>query len=165
MASRPYFQVNPVMALLGAALCGAAYGFGSSLLPLIKLDAIILMGSVIVAVAIFNLLGSRVWLNLTMGLIGGAVAVDAMWGSWYLAEYGVAATQKFVLSGPLAMYDAAMNISQTLTYSIDSNGTSSSTDAAMIWRLWQAETALMAVGPLAGALFARRRAVREGVVV
>jgi hypothetical protein len=154
-------KASPLMigpALLFAAASGGGYGALSSVLPLIKIKAFIIIGIVVVVFALFSLTGRNFLVSLIVGLLGGMIAVGTLWFGWYWVEFGQDAAIKFITSGPYGIYKNLLILSQTYVYSME--GSTSDNGSTMTQVIWGGETALFFLTPVAGSLFARTRALR-----
>jgi hypothetical protein len=150
-----------VPALLGAAAGGAGYGVLSTWMDVIQLKGFILLLIAILVFGLFTLTGRNFVLNLVIGLIGGVVAVSALWFGWYWVEFGQDAAVEFITSGPWGIYKNLTILSRNYVYTMDNS--TSDMGATMTQMIWAGETALFFAAPVVGALVARRRALRGPV--
>lgn len=147
-------------ALLAAGAGGGGYGALSSVLPLIKIKAFILIGIVVVVFALFSLTGRNFFVSLIVGLLGGLIAVGTLWFGWYRVEFGQDAAIEFITSGPHGIYKNLTILSQTYVYSVSTGGSTTDNGTMMTQIIWGGETALFFLTPVLGSLFARTRALR-----
>lgn len=160
----PRRSIRPTAALvavLATLTGGAIYGAVSALLPLVKLDAVILTAAAMGGYLTHAGLQRGLLANLGVALVSGALAVLAMWSAWVAAEYSPRQVLWLVQQGPAGAYAYLAHLAQSTTMVIrGASGMDWTQGPGMVRWFWLAETGVVALAPVLGALWspvARRR--------
>ncbi len=148
------------VALITALLGGAAFGASSSLIPLIKLNAMILILALLLSLIAHLGLQRGLIANLLVALVSAALAVVAMWAVWYGLEQGFARLVAVLQQGPKGIVETLRLLASTTSVRVTMSGSTTTHGPDEMRLFWIAETAVLALTPVLGALFsplARRR--------
>lgn len=167
MGRQPTVQpASAVKALIVATLAGAAFGASSALLPFVKINAIVLLGGVVMAFVVHLALQRGMLANLGVGLLSAAFAVFAMWALWFGLEHGFARLASVLAQGPKGIRATLETLGGTASVTVRLSGGTRSTHGPDEMRLiWLVETILMAAGPIFGALLSPLLQRRQSAAV
>lgn len=147
--------LKPTTALRAVAvtlLLAAGYGACSALVPLIKLDVIMLSLAVLAPVVLHMGLMRGLMPNLLVGLLSGVLAVVAMWAVWFGFEHGWTPLWQMVQQGPKAITTTLRHLAATTSVSVTMSGSTTTHGPDTMRLLWALETALIGGAPVLGAL-------------
>lgn len=163
MAAPNSFKPSTIPGLWAAAMLGgAAFGASSSLVPYVKLNALVLIGVLVILALQGAGLTRGFVVNLIAALIAGALAVVAMWAVWFGFEHGWPHLYSLIRQGPAAIESTIRHLGTTTTYRVTTGSTAITHDPPEVRLLWLVETGVMLAAPVLGSLFSpminRRRA-------
>lgn len=157
-AIRPIAAFIALLTVLGL---GALYGATSALVPLIKLNAIILTLAAMAGFLTHAGLQRGLFTNLGVALVSAALGVAAMWGVWLGLEYPAELLSGLEKQGAQGVVELVTVLARTSTISLrGASGSVTTHGPDTVRMVWMAETAVMALSPVLGALWspvARRR--------
>ncbi|GAB4271300.1 MAG: hypothetical protein Kow0013_24070 [Pararhodobacter sp.] len=145
-------ETTAFSAIAVSLLCGLAFGASSALLPFIKLNAVVLIGALLVAFIVHLRIKGGILLGLPVSLVSGVVAVVAMWALWFALAHGFGALWTVVQQGPQGIAATIRTLASTTSVSVRMSGTSRTHGPDEVSLVWMIETASMAAAPVLGAL-------------
>ncbi|MCB1388077.1 MAG: hypothetical protein KDK12_02830 [Rhodobacteraceae bacterium] len=161
-ARRPAIRPTPViLAILSVLGTAALYGATASLVPLIKFNAVILTLAVITGFLTHAGIQRGFFTTLGVSMVSGVLGALVMWGVWLALEYPPELLASLVKQGPAGAYTFVTSLAQTTSMTVrGASGSTWTQGPDEVRLLWLAETAVIALAPILGALWspiARRR--------